>query len=394
MLDPSEDIPVSSPVSDDAAPGMRPEFVAYTFRAYLLIAGLTAFIILVLSVPRSTQISRHVNWIIAFVTVVYVFLQAWLYRACGARTSADPERWEEWLRRMAFWVLMRDSLFLCALCWSAGTYKSIFSVFVLVPVLIGILLLDRVRIRLLATFTAGALTALVLLETFNLIPHVEWSLEFLDVRANPWNALPVIATFVCSIFVVYSVALAVLDELAAKRNELEAMANRDMLTGLYNRRVFEISAARELERAVRTGGAVTFALVDVDHFKSVNDTHGHGAGDQVLKAVSRVFDQSLRRGVDMAFRFGGDEFVLLLTDTEAKGASVILNRILEKIRAERFEEGTGTFGITLSLGAFTIYSSDMLAELDYCLEMADQCLYRAKRSGRNCVVVEDSQRSA
>jgi len=230
----------------------------------------------------------------------------------------------------------------------------------------------------------------VLLETFGILPHVEWSLEFLDVQANPWNALPVIATFVCGIFVVYSVALAVLDELAEKRRELEAMANRDMLTGLYNRRVFEISAARELERAVRTGGAVTFALVDVDHFKSVNDTHGHGAGDQVLRAVSRVFDTSLRRGVDMAFRFGGDEFVLLLTDTEAMGASVILNRILERVRQEKFDEGSGEFGVTLSFGAFSIYSSDMLAELDYCLERADQCLYRAKRGGRNCVVVEDS----
>lgn len=368
---------------------MRPEFVARTLRAYLLIAGFTFCLVLLLSASRFTGMVENGGIILALAFVIYVPIQAWLYRTC--RIQAEAPGADEWFRRTAFWVLVRDSLFLCVLCWTSGTFKSHSAMLLLVPILVGILLLDRSRIRLIAVITSLTLTAIVLLETFEIIPHVEWTLDLVDYRKNRWNALTAIATFVGSIFVVYSVALAVLDELADKRRELESIASRDMLTGLYNRRVFEISAVRELERSVRTGNSVTFVLVDVDHFKTVNDTRGHAAGDAVLKTVSGVFESSLRRGMDMAFRFGGDEFVLLLTDTDVQGTSVLLGRILDRVRQARFESGGDTFGVTLSVGAFTINTRDVLADLDYCLERADQCLYRAKRAGRDNMVIEAAE---
>jgi len=366
---------------------MRPEFVARTFRAYLVISGLTFLITMALAAPKFIEAVPAGGWILAAVTLVYVPYQVWIHVRCGGwhRTSGGERK----LRSFVFRILLRDSVFLCLLCWSAGTYKSVVSMFILIPLLIAILLLDRARIRWIAVLTSLLFAAIVLLETAGVIPHVEWSLEYVNIHANPWNAVPLIAIVVCSIFVVYSVALAVLDELTEKRMELEAMASRDTLTGLYNRRVFDLSAARELERSVRTGQPLTFVLVDVDYFKKVNDTYGHGAGDAVLRKVAAVFESSLRRGADWAFRFGGDEFVLLLTETGAEGALVILERILERFRTEEFTSEKGRFGVTLSFGGYSLRASETLADLDYCLERADQSLYRAKQKGRNCVVLDE-----
>lgn len=373
------------------ATAMRPEFVVRTFRAYLVIAGLTFTIILLLGAPVFLEKTPSgTGWLLVLVTLVYVPIQSRLYIWCGRYARGRPL--EEKFHRTVFSVLLRDSLFLCLLVWSAGTWTAFVSMFVLVPILMGILLLDRYRIRLLAIADAVLLTGIILLETFEIIPHVEWSLEFVNLQTSRWHALPVIASYVCCIFVVYSVGLAVLEELARKRDELEVAASRDSLTGLYNRRVFELSAMRELERAARTGTAVTFVLVDIDFFKQVNDSRGHAAGDLVLKTVGGVFDRSLRRGMDFAFRFGGDEFVLLLTDTGGDGARTILLRILDQVRDTRFVDGAGTFSVTLSLGAFSVWAAANPADLDYCLERADQCLYRAKRSGRDQLVIEEERR--
>jgi diguanylate cyclase (GGDEF)-like protein len=134
--------------------------------------------------------------------------------------------------------------------------------------------------------------------------------------------------------------------------------------------------ARELARAARSGGGFSVCLVDVDHFKAVNDTLGHAAGDDVLKRVAEIAGRGLR-AIDVFGRFGGEEFLLLLPDTDRAGASVVAERIRAAVAANT--QVTVTVGVAQHDGDETVAA---------VLGRADQALYRGKAGGRNKVVVQ------
>ncbi|WP_426125922.1 diguanylate cyclase [Pararhizobium sp. PWRC1-1] len=164
--------------------------------------------------------------------------------------------------------------------------------------------------------------------------------------------------------------------------ELEKLAATDALTGLPNRRYFLDRANIEFEKVRRFHAKVSLVMIDVDNFKAVNDTHGHAAGDEVLKSISRGCRDRLRQS-DVLARFGGEEFVILLCDTNAVDA-VFLAEILRK----SVEEGPvkiddGIIFVTASFGITQISSED--ATIDTALARADKALYMAKRAGRNRV---------
>lgn len=154
----------------------------------------------------------------------------------------------------------------------------------------------------------------------------------------------------------------------------------DALTGLFNRRHFENTADREFLRAVRYKNDLTFAVVDIDLFKHINDTYGHLCGDKILKEVAFLLNDSFRK-TDIVFRYGGEEFVIILTETNAQSAQIPLERLREKVQNNKFKFKTQDIKVTISVGyASNLDDCDDATEL---FEFADEALYYAKEHGRN-----------
>jgi diguanylate cyclase (GGDEF)-like protein len=162
--------------------------------------------------------------------------------------------------------------------------------------------------------------------------------------------------------------------------QMETMATTDGLTGLLNHRTFQTRFDEALATARRYSRKCALILTDVDHFKSVNDTYGHPMGDAVLKGVARILREKAR-DTDLVARYGGEEFAIVMPETDARGAQVIAERIREAIMAEVFPTDQGPLKITLSLGIATFPDSG--SEKQLLIDLADQCLYHAKRNGRN-----------
>jgi diguanylate cyclase (GGDEF)-like protein len=177
-----------------------------------------------------------------------------------------------------------------------------------------------------------------------------------------------------------------LEENRRLQDELRALTITDPLTGLHNRRHFDIVCATEWERARRDRRPLNVLFIDIDYFKSYNDDHGHRAGDDCLAAVGKTIGQSLQRPADLAARYGGDEFVVLLPDTDAGGALDVARRVLAAIGALDIPHGASPFRrVTSSIGLAEMVPgpNDTSQEL---LERADRALYAAKQAGRNGVM--------
>ncbi|QDW52045.1 MULTISPECIES: GGDEF domain-containing protein [Burkholderia] len=169
--------------------------------------------------------------------------------------------------------------------------------------------------------------------------------------------------------------------------ELQALARTDGLTGLDNRRMLDVTLAREWRRAARSQHALSLLFVDVDHFKRYNDTQGHQAGDDALAAVARCIAGCLHRPADYAARYGGEEFVVVLPNVDTNGAVTIAESIRTGILDLGIRHDTGVSGrLTASIGVTTCYP-ERDDSIQAALKLADDALYRAKESGRNQVVV-------
>ena len=163
------------------------------------------------------------------------------------------------------------------------------------------------------------------------------------------------------------------------------LAVTDALTGLYNRRYMESHADALVERAAARGKPLTVLIIDIDHFKAVNDTYGHDAGDDVLREFSDRL-RSCIRGIDLACRYGGEEFVVVMPDTDLGIANKVAERIRRRVAAEAFpiDRGSRNVEVTISIGlASRIGPQDNSALI---MKRADAALYLAKRNGRNRVV--------
>ncbi|MEO7431793.1 MAG: diguanylate cyclase, partial [Dokdonella sp.] len=176
-------------------------------------------------------------------------------------------------------------------------------------------------------------------------------------------------------------------ELASANAQLEQAAVTDPLTGLKNRRYFTLAVAAETERARRARGGqmLLVALLDIDHFKRINDGHGHDAGDAVLLEIARRLQRAARAG-DIVLRWGGEEFLLLLRDIDRAAADVPLRRLLAGIAAKPVQVGALAIDVTASIGAIGYpadASGDADLNLEHAIALADAALYRAKREGRD-----------
>lgn len=173
--------------------------------------------------------------------------------------------------------------------------------------------------------------------------------------------------------------------LVQQKQELHIAAITDHLTGIYNRAFLTDHLDREFANSRRHGHPFSCLLVDIDHFKAVNDQHGHLVGDVVIRHTAQVMAAKIRKG-DMLARFGGEEFVVLLTNTTAQEASVLAETLREAVEAAVHRHGPLSLKVTVSIGiADTVYDEAM-SEIEL-LGHADEALYAAKRRGRNRVVI-------
>ena len=154
----------------------------------------------------------------------------------------------------------------------------------------------------------------------------------------------------------------------------------DPLTGLYNRRHFEDNLEREFLRASRYNNELSFAIIDIDFFKKVNDTYGHSAGDYVLKEVAYLILQNLRK-TDMVFRYGGEEFTVIITETPIERAVVPLERLRKAVEEYPFNHNGQKIQVTISVGVSEV--SKKTETVNQLFEDADKALYKAKENGRN-----------
>jgi len=175
------------------------------------------------------------------------------------------------------------------------------------------------------------------------------------------------------------------DELRSKNEQLETLSRTDVLTGIANRRHFMESLEREVRRARRYEATLSLIMADVDHFKQINDVHGHQVGDRALAMVSAALGASLREH-DLLGRYGGEEFAIFLPETQIEGATVVAERARRQVEAARLEVGATRVDLTVSLGVSS-FPMSLEDDATTLIHRADEALMRAKASGRNQVQI-------
>ncbi len=200
------------------------------------------------------------------------------------------------------------------------------------------------------------------------------SVEFLKQGANDFITKPfmpeeMLSRVISSLEILYYIKKA------------EGAALKDFLTGLHNRRFLYETGKKLYDNARRESLSVVIVMIDIDHFKKINDRYGHEAGDKALKVLGQIFIKSFRSS-DVLTRYGGEEFCLLLTNTDARSAAEVMEKICKTVEDTVIEMENIIFRMTLSVGI----NDDMSSSFDNMIALADQKLYQAKHDGRNRVV--------
>jgi diguanylate cyclase (GGDEF)-like protein len=263
-------------------------------------------------------------------------------------------------------------LFLAYFMYHAGPARNALTLFYLVVMLFGALRLSAVRL--------AALSVLALV-AHGTVLHLSYlrDEDYMDVQAAVTEffvlliALPWFAAMGGYVNRLRARVAQTNAELQAALERIRDVAVRDELTGAYNRRLLMETLAREQARASRTGAAYSVCMIDVDHFKAVNDSLGHLEGDAVLRAVAAVAARGLR-ALDVFGRFGGEEFLVILPDTDRAGALRVAERIRAAVAAET--------RVTVTIGTAQSARDDIAA----VLARADRALYDGKAAGRNRVI--------
>jgi diguanylate cyclase (GGDEF)-like protein len=171
--------------------------------------------------------------------------------------------------------------------------------------------------------------------------------------------------------------------------EIKALSVKDPLTKVYNRGYLDEKLVHEVKRTFRFGRPLSLIMLDIDHFKIINDTFGHATGDQVLVACASLMSISVRKEIDWVARYGGEEFVIVLPETPLSGVLIAAERFRTTLASQVIDADGSELRVTASFGVTSFTPSSQKEDLIMAatlLERADQCLYRAKKEGRNRVV--------
>jgi two-component system, cell cycle response regulator len=176
-------------------------------------------------------------------------------------------------------------------------------------------------------------------------------------------------------------------QLSKANEEIKQLSITDPLTGCYNRGYLSVQLAKEIERAARYNSPLSIALCDIDHFKNVNDTYGHQAGDLILTEVVQLIQDTIRSSVDWVARYGGEEFLIVFPETEIDNSRIVAERLRELISEKRFKFQNNEIHVTASFGinGFNPGTAEDEKSAELMMNKADKHLYEAKNQGRNRV---------
>jgi diguanylate cyclase (GGDEF)-like protein len=180
--------------------------------------------------------------------------------------------------------------------------------------------------------------------------------------------------------------------LQSSLTEIREISIRDALTGAFNRGFLDQQLDHEVQRAYRYQHPLSLILCDLDHFKLINDTYGHQAGDEVLKRCVQNISHSIRNNIDWVARYGGEEFLIALPETDAAGCMIVAERMRERISFSPDDANSSTLKVSASFGTVTLLPDSRpgrISSVDL-IQRADICMYQAKLSGRNRVVADTS----
>lgn len=345
--------------------------------------------LLVNLIANETAFGRH------YVSHAGLALSQWVFLAC-VLVWVTFAIWGAWLRHQqlesrlyvdAF--LYSFSLPLLAMGHMIGLYNPVLGVMLLGAGLTGVILFDFKRVLgpfLLAVAIIALLAWLTVEAQLDYAPLLRLDPVSKFHVSGPWIVLMIVAStpFTIGVFLVTYLLL-------SRWHEREAMvrllSNTDTLTGLPNRRSLFPLMERELQRAKRSGEPMALAMMDLDHFKQVNDTWGHAAGDAVLTQLGDLLPRLLR-SVDLLGRVGGEEFIIMLPNTDATSATRVIERCRAAIEDTPVPLADGRIlNITASFGLYLIDRVAVEASLQDVLAQADRALYRAKQDGRNKVEI-------
>jgi diguanylate cyclase (GGDEF)-like protein len=269
------------------------------------------------------------------------------------------------------WVMI---VFITWVVWFTGQINSPLLNLYLLPIIASALILGKLP----TAIKVGAIIACVMFFAYNPKSKTLLTLPF-------WGEL--LAISAPMILVAYITTMLAADIRHAV-DKIKQVSDTDELTGTYNMRAFSPMLQRAFRQAVRYGHAMSVVMIDSDNLKQINDTHGHESGNRLLQHLVRCIREQLR-GSDVMARFGGDEFIVLLPETNSKGAMEMAERIRKAVEISRFDVRTGDTSITVSLGVAS-YPEDG-GNLDVILDKADKAMYRGKQRGRNRVIayIED-----
>ncbi len=173
------------------------------------------------------------------------------------------------------------------------------------------------------------------------------------------------------------------DKLRYQVSELSELVSTDALTGLFNFRHFRTVLQAEMDRSKRSGIPTSLVMVDIDHFKAVNDTHGHEIGNQALRHLADILRGEVRT-TDIVCRYGGEEFAMIFPETHLNLAVKVADRIRDGISQSPLRLVEGEVNLTASMGA-SVYMKTSVLDIDSFIDSVDKYLYEAKQSGRNCI---------
>ena len=271
-------------------------------------------------------------------------------------------------------------LFLAYISHHAGPAREALTLFYLVAMLFGVLRLNAARLMMLALLALGA-HGVVLQLSYARDPGMDLRAALTEFAVLmivlPWFA--VMGGYVNRLRVRLAESH---HELRQALERIEQIAVRDELTGIYNRRYLVEALSRERSRAERLAEPFSICLIDVDHFKSINDRFGHAAGDAVLKQLAQLVPAELR-GVDLFGRLGGEEFLVIVPGTGREGAAACAERMRQRVADTVFAEVGDGARLTASIGVATYAAPE---PADVTLARADTALYQAKAAGRNKVL--------
>lgn len=264
-----------------------------------------------------------------------------------------------------------------------GTFTDPSSLVLLGVLAVGLLLFDQRPMVIAYAFSVVVISAQDLGVIAGLWPYAPALREGVIRHGEPVWWISIWRNYVA--VAGYSVLLALIFLLFERLDELHAQLKRlsytDGLTGLANRRRAMEVLQTEVARQRRTGQVLSLVLIDADHFKQVNDQHGHDMGDEVLRTLGRLLMACVRSPTDVACRLGGEEFALILPDTSREQVMTVCERLRSELARHTFGQGEQAFRVTLSMGV----AEGVAQDVETLLQEADHQLYRAKNEGRDRV---------